>query len=156
MSDHRPDELARRTIDAAFELRRALREYMDSSGSDETLPEAQSEVLRDVADHPGTRIGQIARRLSLRPNTVSTLVRTLEDKGLLVRAPDPSDRRVSTLTVADTRAERRDRRAERRVNVLAAELHRLRPDDLGTLADALSVLDRVNTSLRTHSPVGRT
>ncbi|MDI9903212.1 helix-turn-helix domain-containing protein [Rhodococcus sp. IEGM 1409] len=63
------------------------------------MPEAQSEVLHDVAHHPGTRIGAVADRLSRRPNTVSTLVRTLSDKDLIERRPDPTDGRVSTLFV---------------------------------------------------------
>ncbi len=117
------EEASRSLIAAAFELRRALREYMDTSGTDATLPEAQSEVLHDVAHHPGTRIGgAVADRLSRRPNTVSTLVRTLSDKDLIERRPDPTDGRVSTLFVKDERSARRDRRSELRIGVLAEEL----------------------------------
>lgn len=126
---------------------------MDPSGADETLPEAQSEVLRDVAEHPGTRIGEVARRLALRPNTVSTLVRTLVDKGLLERQVDPRDGRAGTLHLANGRDARRDRRAERRVGVLAGELARLDDDELRALTDALPVLERLNTHLRAHSPL---
>ncbi|MEE2057122.1 MarR family winged helix-turn-helix transcriptional regulator [Rhodococcus artemisiae] len=152
---HNPADLSRALIDAAFELRRALREYMVTSGEDETLPEAQSEVLHDVANNPGTRIGEVARRLSLRPNTVSTLVRHLEDKGLLERRPDPADGRVSTLTISGERTARRDRRAERRVSALADEVDMLPSEDLRRLTDALPVLARLNVSLRTHSPIAQ-
>ncbi|MDZ7918098.1 MAG: MarR family winged helix-turn-helix transcriptional regulator [Rhodococcus sp. (in: high G+C Gram-positive bacteria)] len=146
------EEASRSLIAAAFELRRALREYMDASGTDATLPEAQSEVLHDVAHHPGTRIGAVADRLSRRPNTVSTLVRTLSDKDLIERRPDPTDGRVSTLYVKDERSARRDRRSELRVGVLAEELASLDEGDLDTLTAAIGILDRVNRSLRDHAP----
>ncbi|MGV0152957.1 MarR family winged helix-turn-helix transcriptional regulator [Rhodococcus sp. GB-02] len=146
------EETSRSLIAAVFELRRALREYMDTSGTDATLPEAQSEVLHDVAHHPGTRIGAVADRLSRRPNTVSTLVRTLSDKDLIERRPDPTDGRVSTLYVKDERSARRDRRSELRVGVLAEELASLDEGDLDTLTAAIGILDRVNRSLRDHAP----
>lgn len=153
-SDHVPtaEEASRSLIAAAFELRRALREYMDTSGTDATLPEAQSEVLHDVAHHPGTRIGAVADRLSRRPNTVSTLVRILSDKDLIERRPDPTDGRVSTLFVKDERSARRDRRSELRIGVLAQELTALDEGDLDTLTTAIGILDRVNRSLRVHAP----
>ncbi|MFD9666555.1 MarR family winged helix-turn-helix transcriptional regulator [Rhodococcus sp. NPDC059968] len=153
MTVHQPDRLSHALIDAAFELCRALGEYMDTFGADETLPAAQSGVLHDVGNHPGTRIGEVARRLSLRPITVSTLVRTPAGKGLLDRRPDPADGRVSTLALSGARAARRDRRAERRIDVLAGELGRLHPDDSRAWSDALPVLERLDVSLRTHSPL---
>lgn len=146
------EEASRSVIAAAFELRRALREYMDASGTDATLPEAQSEVLHDVAHHPGTRIGAVADRLSRRPNTVSTLVRILSDKDLIERRPDPTDGRVSTLYVKDERSARRDRRSELRIGVLAEELESLDEGDLDTLSAAIDIFDRVNRSLRDHAP----
>ncbi|MGC0362374.1 DNA-binding MarR family transcriptional regulator [Rhodococcus sp. 27YEA15] len=147
-----PDDASRSLITATFELRRALREYMDTSGTDETLPEAQSEVLHDVADHPGTRIGDVAKRLSRRPNTVSTLVSVLADKGLLERKPDPADGRVSTLFVNGERGARRDRRSELRIGALAHELAALGEEELTLLIDATAVIDRINRSLRFNAP----
>ncbi|TSD45570.1 winged helix-turn-helix transcriptional regulator [Rhodococcus sp. KBS0724] len=146
------EDASRSLIASTFELRRALREYMDPSGTDETLPEAQSEVIHDIAHHPGTRIGAVARRLAKRPNTVSTLVRILTDKDLIERRPDPSDGRVSTLYVKDERSARRDRRTEQRIHALAGELSHLTPEDVDTLIAASRILDSVNYSLRVHAP----
>lgn len=94
----------------------------------------------------------MADRLSRRPNTISTLVRTLSDKDLIERRPDTTDGRVSTLFVKDERSARRDRRSELRIGVLAQELAGLDEGDLDTLTAAIGILDRVNRSLRVHAP----
>lgn len=135
-------------IDAAFDLRRVLRSHMENTGTDETLPLAQSEVLHDIAAHPGTRLGDIAERLRLRPNTVSTLVKVLTEKKLIDSAADPRDGRARLLHLSAERGARRDRRSERRAAALAAELGNLDTDEYDALLAALPVLNKVNESLR--------
>lgn len=135
-------------MDVAFDLRRVLRAHLDDSGTDETLPLAQSEVIRTVSAFPDSRIGDIAERLKLRPNTVSTLVRALVDKGLLERRPDPADGRAVVLRVDGERAARRDRRTDRRVQVVGAELDRLTASELRAVEEALPALAKLNDALR--------
>lgn len=144
-----PFELvARGLLDTAFDLRRVLRLHLDESGTDETLPLAQAEVIRTVAAFPDSRIGDIADRLKLRQNTVSTLVRTLVEKGLLERRPDPSDGRAVVVRVNDERAARRERRTDRRVEVLSAEIAKLSAAERKAVERALPTLAKLNDALR--------
>nr|WP_296767947.1 MarR family transcriptional regulator [Rhodococcus sp. (in: high G+C Gram-positive bacteria)] len=145
---HPTERTARELLDVAFDLRRVLRTHLDDSGTDETLPLAQSEVIRTVSAFPDSRIGDIAERLKLRPNTVSTLVRTLVDKGLLERRPDPVDGRAVVVRVNDERAARRVRRTDRRVDVVGIELDRLTASDLRAIDKALPALVKLNNALR--------
>lgn len=145
---HPDEDIARGLLDAAFDLRRVLRAHLDESGTDETLPLAQAEVVRTVAAFPDSRIGDIATRLKLRPNTVSTLVRTLVDKGLLDRLPDPADGRAVVLRVNDERAARRARRTDRRAEVLAAEIGKLSAAERRAVEKALPTLAKLNDALR--------
>ncbi|SNS40726.1 MarR family winged helix-turn-helix transcriptional regulator [Rhodococcoides kyotonense] len=142
------DDLARGVLDAAFDLRRVLRAHLPESGTDETLPLAQAEVVRTVLAFPDSRIGDIATRLKLRHNTVSTLVRTLVDKGLLDRHPDPTDGRAVVLRVNEERTARRERRTDRRIEVLSAEIGQLTPAERRAVEKALPAMVKLNEGLR--------
>ena len=66
----------------------------------ETLPMAQIELLMALQDQP-SRVGELAARLRLAGNTVSTLVQQLVEAGFVHRGPDPADRRVAVVTLTD-------------------------------------------------------
>ncbi|MFC8178457.1 MarR family winged helix-turn-helix transcriptional regulator [Rhodococcus sp. NPDC057297] len=151
---HPDDDVARGLLEVAFGLRRVLRLHLDTSGTDETLPLAQAEVVRTILAFPDSRIGDVAARLRLRPNTVSTLVRTLVDKGLVDRHPDPADGRAVVLRVNGERAARRERRADRRIEVLSAEIAKLSAAERRAVEDAVPILAKVNDALR-RSPEDR-
>lgn len=79
---------------------------------------AQRDRLRKALDVPVTQaglaalslvrrnerltIGDLGRRLDVDQSTISRQVRPLEEQGLLQRAPDPDDGRISWLTVTET------------------------------------------------------
>ena len=54
-------------------------------------------VLFAVKHAGGMRMGDLATRLGVAPRTVTDLVDGLERDGLLVRKPDPTDRRATCL-----------------------------------------------------------
>ncbi|WP_150294028.1 MarR family winged helix-turn-helix transcriptional regulator [Sphingobium estronivorans] len=61
---------------------------------------AQTKVLMCIKGMPGTaRATDIAEILGISPRTVTDALDGLEREGLIVRAPDPEDRRVKRLTV---------------------------------------------------------
>ena len=62
-----------------------------------TLTVAQLELLSSLAEHPRTRPGELARRLHLAPNTVTTLINALAPRGLLERSASEIDRRAVTI-----------------------------------------------------------
>jgi DNA-binding MarR family transcriptional regulator len=121
-------------------FRRAMRRALGGGSLFGPLTGAQAELLRLVRHQPGVSVTAAAAELRLAANTVSTLVRQLSEAGLLLREPDPADRRVARLRLTDhARAEVRrwqDRQAER----VAAGLARLPDDQVKALAAALPAL----------------
>ncbi|GAA5200282.1 MarR family transcriptional regulator [Rugosimonospora acidiphila] len=88
--------------DTISRLRRALRRGARVADPGNQLSVAQLELLASVAEHPGTRPGQLARRLNLRPNTVTTLVNALTNLGMISRAAAiGGDRRAISLSVTE-------------------------------------------------------
>jgi DNA-binding MarR family transcriptional regulator len=82
-------------------LRRALRRGARAADPGNTLAVAQLELLTALAEQPGARPGQLARRLNMRPNTVTTIVNALSARGMLDRVTAPGDRRAVELTATE-------------------------------------------------------
>jgi DNA-binding MarR family transcriptional regulator len=93
--DPRADGLA----EGIARLRRALRRGARVADPGNPLAVAQLEVLSALAEHPGTRPGQLARLLQMRANTVTTIVNALTARGMISRATAGGDRRAVELTV---------------------------------------------------------
>ena len=83
-------------------LRRALRRGARVADPGNTLAVAQLELLAALAEQPGSRPGQLARRLNMRANTVTTIVNALSSRGMLERITADDDRRAVKLTVTET------------------------------------------------------
>jgi DNA-binding MarR family transcriptional regulator len=83
-------ELAELLTHSARRLHRGSRAQLSPLG----LTNAQARVLRIVAScsHP-LRMADIAARLEVVPRSVTTMVDGVEAAGLIVRSPDPDDRR---------------------------------------------------------------
>ena len=82
-------------------LRRALRRGARVADPGNTLAVAQLELLAALAEHPGSRPGQLARRLNMRANTVTTIVNALSAQGMLDRVSSAGDRRAIELTATE-------------------------------------------------------
>src|SRR6185437_15755729 len=82
-------------------LRRALRRGARVADPGNTLAVAQLELLTALAEQPGARPGQLARRLNMRANTVTTIVNALSARGMLERVAADDDRRAVELTVTE-------------------------------------------------------
>jgi DNA-binding MarR family transcriptional regulator len=96
-SSRPPDGLA----ESIARLRRALRRGARVADPGNTLAVAQLELLAALTEHPGARPGQLARRLNMRPNTVTTIVNALSARGMLARVAAPGDRRAVELTATE-------------------------------------------------------
>ncbi len=96
-SGPRADSLA----EGIARLRRALRRGARVADPETPLAVAQLAVLSALAEHPGTRPGQLARLLQMRANTVTTIVNALTARGMISRAIANGDRRAVELTVTD-------------------------------------------------------
>ncbi|MFC5908585.1 MarR family winged helix-turn-helix transcriptional regulator [Streptacidiphilus monticola] len=136
----------RRLTDAVTRLRRALRSSIRTEYPWESLPMAQVELLQTLALEP-LRVGELAARQRLAPNTVSGLVGKLLESGFVVRQADPGDRRTARIALTDA-GERQladwQRAHERR---LAAALARLAPEDSKAVLNALDGLEHLAAAL---------
>jgi DNA-binding MarR family transcriptional regulator len=92
-----PDALA----DGIARLRRALRRGARVADPENPLAVAQLELLSALVENPGSRPGQLALLLHMRPNTVTTIVNALVAHGMVSRAGADSDRRAIELTATD-------------------------------------------------------
>jgi DNA-binding MarR family transcriptional regulator len=92
-----PDSLA----DGIARLRRALRRGARVADPENPLAVAQLELLSALVENPGSRPGQLANLLHMRPNTVTTIVNALVAHGMVSRAGADSDRRAIELTATE-------------------------------------------------------
>ena len=92
-----PDALA----DGIARLRRALRRGARVADPENPLAVAQLELLSALVENPGSRPGQLALLLHMRPNTVTTIVNALTARGMVSRASADEDRRAVELTATE-------------------------------------------------------
>jgi DNA-binding MarR family transcriptional regulator len=129
-------------------VRRSGPRGFDLSG----VTESQAELLRLVGRQPGISVSAAAAELGLAPNTASTLVSKLSADGLLVRAPDPEDRRVGRLALTAPAQRLADASRAARRAALAEVLDGLDADDTRALAAGLQVLSDITKKLQEQRP----
>ncbi|HVV30047.1 MAG TPA: MarR family winged helix-turn-helix transcriptional regulator [Mycobacteriales bacterium] len=137
--------------EAVSRLRRALRRTSRAAQGSEGLPLAQNELLAWLADHPRSRVGDIAASLRLAPNTVTTLVNALESRDFVRRSADPDDRRVVLVTTTDAGSRELTRWQQLHDALVADALAVLDPADRAALAASLPALDHLVVALLTRS-----
>ena len=132
-------------------LARLLRQQ-DRSGLSPALGTALASIWRDG---PIT-LSRLAALEQVTPPTVSKLVDKLEQRGLIERTIDPSDRRVCRVAVTAAGSEQLDEIRSRRTEWLSAQLRELPADDLARLHDVIEVLDHLvrppSSDLPTNEP----
>lgn len=132
-------DVADRLHSAAIHLLRRLRREDDSSGVSAPRLSALSVV---VFGGPVT-IGDLARAEQVRVPTMSRLIVTLEEDGLLQRVPDQDDRRVVRVEATDAGRALLHAGRRRRVAALSADVARLTPDERRALLRAVPLLERL-------------
>jgi|SRR5262245_34230568 len=86
-------------------------------------------------------LGELAATEQVRPPTMTRIVQGLEEEGLVVRAPDRTDRRVSRVR-ATARGKRVLQQArERRIAKLADRLASLAENELAVVREAAELVD---------------
>lgn len=133
--------------DLVTRLRRVLRSSIRTDFPWETLPMAQVEILQRLAEEPGLRVSDLARRHRLAANTVSNLIQQMVLTGLVARAEKPGDRRSVTLQLTETGAASLagwQAANERRLN---GALSALSASDRTRIAAVLPALSRLVTQL---------
>jgi DNA-binding MarR family transcriptional regulator len=131
-------EVAARLRVAVTRLHRKLRQH--AAGG---LTQSQASALTGIGQLGSPTLGELAARESVRPPSMTRIVGTLEDLGYVSRSSDPEDRRVArvVLTAKGDAVLRQSR--SRKTAYLAAQLHRLPPEDRRALADLTVLLERL-------------
>lgn len=124
-------------------LRRVTRRRLREDIPPPRLRGAQIELLHVVSDRPGIGVTAAARHLHLADNSVSTLVNQLVANGMLLREPDPVDRRAARLQVTEEARERMARWRERRASLVGAVFGELTDADRAAVEAALPALRRM-------------
>jgi DNA-binding MarR family transcriptional regulator len=122
-------------------LRRAMRRAARTAEPAKTLTVAQLELLSCLAEHPGSRPGELARMLRLAPNTVTTLLNALAPHELVSRTAADNDRRAVAIRLTDA-GERAVRDwQETNAAILASAVAELPAAQQRALARAVPALD---------------
>ena len=129
-------EAAARLRVAITRLQRQLRQQ---TVGDLTL--SQWSALVTVEMHGPMRIGDLAEREGVSAPTATRLVASLEERGLLSRETDSTDRRSSYVSVTAAGVEQLDWARKVRTAKLAQRLATLDDDEIHRLLDVLPLLE---------------
>jgi DNA-binding MarR family transcriptional regulator len=132
-------DLADRLHSAAIHLLRRLRREDDASG----LPAPQLSALSVIVFGGPITLGALAQAEQVRPPTITKLVATLEEAGLVEREVDVADRRVVRVKATGRGTRLLQEGRKRRVASLAASLAQLPAAERDCLARAVPILEKV-------------
>jgi DNA-binding MarR family transcriptional regulator len=134
-------EVAGRLRLSATRLARRLRQEAGMG-----LTPSQLAALATVHSHGPLTLGALAEREQVAPPSITKVIAKLEADGLVVRSPDPLDRRVHHVTCTRAGAELVEESRRRKTAWLTARIHELDPASRTRLAEALDVLDALTAS----------
>ncbi|MEY9852548.1 DNA-binding MarR family transcriptional regulator [Leifsonia sp. EB41] len=122
-------------------LRRRLREVATEPAG---LSAQQSSALARIGKGEGNTASRLAELEGVRPQSMATTIASLEELGLVVRTPDPTDgrRQLVSLTDAGREAESGNLDARREWLVQAME-ERLTEDERQTVLAATVLIDKL-------------
>ena len=141
-----PARISPTAVDIADRLRLsttrlARRLRKESSGG---LTPSQLSALAAVRNHGPLTLGELAEHERVAPPSITKVVAKLEADGLLARAVDPADRRVSRVSTTRAAEALIDENRRRRTAWLTTRVEQLSAEEQARLADALDVLDHLN------------
>ena len=124
-----------------------VRRLRQSAGTAELTTPEQSMLSRLERGGPASA-SDLARAEQVTPQAVGPLVAALEERGLVMRSPDPKDGRRVLLSVTEpgleTLRNKHSARVERMANVLAEDFSRA---ELETLHAAAQLIERLGEKL---------
>ncbi len=121
---------------AVTRLARRLRQRADAG----TTP-SQLVALASIERAGRITVGDLSQVEGVQPPTMTKIVAALVEAGLVVREPDPTDRRVAWLRITPAGARLLRRSRSRKDQYLARRLRELGPEELTTLERAAAILD---------------
>ena len=80
---------------------RQLRHLWGAGVGEVDLAPHQARALRIVHEDGPLRLSELARRLRIVPRSATEVADALQERGLVLRSPDPSDRRATLLEMTE-------------------------------------------------------
>ncbi|MFE9581380.1 MarR family winged helix-turn-helix transcriptional regulator [Nocardia sp. NPDC006044] len=143
-------ELVGRLMSTFGRFRRQLARLVGRSFDQPGVSAAQAEFLRLVGRNPHISVKAAAVELGLAPNSVSTFVTALVKAELLVREPDPADRRATRLSLPGPVQRSVDETRRRRHDLVATALAELTAAERAELIRGLEVVGKLTGILHEH------
>jgi DNA-binding MarR family transcriptional regulator len=121
---------------------RGLRRRWAESLEPWELTPHQARALQVVGELGDPRLGALADRLRIAPRSATEVIDGLEERGLVVRGSDPSDRRAICVGLTAAGREVLDGVTAARVGTGSVHFAVLSPTERATLAGLLAKLDQ--------------
>ncbi len=128
-------ELAARLRVAVGRLHRRIR--LDSND----VPPLQLSTLVSIQDHGPLRLGELAAREAVSAPTMTRVLAALDERGLIVRTPDPADARSTRVALSPVGTRALAEVRSRRTALLDVRLARLTAAQRAALEAALPALE---------------
>jgi DNA-binding MarR family transcriptional regulator len=100
-------------------------------------------ALSSVERFEPVTLGDLAAAERVQPPTMTKIVARLEEAGLVLKEPDPDDRRVSRVRLSRVGRRQIASNRSRKDAYLAGLLRTLPESDVRKLADAMTVLEKL-------------
>jgi DNA-binding MarR family transcriptional regulator len=107
------------------------------------LTPSQLSVLVTVEQHGPLRLGDLATREVITPPTVTRLVASLLDNGLVKRVTDPEDGRAALIEISDSGLALLEQIRRERTAFIAERIARLDPRARAHVAEAVALLEQL-------------
>jgi DNA-binding MarR family transcriptional regulator len=114
----------------------------------------QLSALQMIEDET-TTLGDVARRLMVTPAVVTGLIDRLEKRGFVRRVASSGDRRRVNLALTEEGREAASRAEQRLIDEVAAKMANFTAEELRSLEQGLSLLDRIVRELEGERSNGR-
>jgi DNA-binding MarR family transcriptional regulator len=122
-----------------------LRRLRSETGADD-LNLSQLSVLARLDQHGPTATADLARAESMKPQSMGTILATLEQEGLVERRSHPTDGRQVLFCLTSEGAEKRRQRGIAKREWLLAAMAKLEADERKTIMDAIPLIKRLGES----------
>ncbi|MDA8319588.1 MAG: MarR family transcriptional regulator [Actinomycetota bacterium] len=127
-------------------LARRLRAERRARGLQPELSDTQLAALALLETHAAMTPGELADHEKVQPPSITRVISSLEERGLIHRMPHPSDRRQVLLTVTDQGRDVVRKVRQLREAWLAQRLAELSPAERAVLREALPILEKLSQS----------
>lgn len=123
-------------IQAAFRMSAGFHKVLKRAG----VRESEWRVLATLSGSAGMRMSELVRHVLIKQSTLSRTIDRMEQKSLVFRNPDPSDRRAQLLVLTPSGQALADELTEAARMHEDADLAHLAPDQRRSLLNMLSSL----------------